>query len=293
MQGKNLSDNFNYPLLSMQEAFVSHIIRKKDSQEYLIKIIFEISPCDPQKVFEAWQQIHDIYEVFKLKFNIHDNGELSQAFTSKNPHQVKFLDATKYSEERLKNLTDNLLSDFAINNNGKQITNFSQSIIVKISNDKSLLVWVLHHVLIDGWSMMRLLKKFKECYSNENLQYKPDNSLSTYLTWKQHNHYKSRSYDFWKTELSVFEAPSYLNERDFDKNEEEPCNYLFEINGILLENIKASARRLHTTINIILQSAWIILLQNISGKDTVAYGVVVNGRDYNYEECNEVVGCKN
>ncbi len=157
-----------------------------------------------------------------------------------------------------------------------------RSSIIKISEDKSIVVIVVHHIAVDGWSLNLLMEEFSQLYEaglqGTQLQL-PPNSLSylDYSQW-QRDWYTSGALDeqlhYWKKQLANLPANNSLS-----LNPSRPLNtttkgsaYHFKIKADILARLDGILKKYEVSPFMLLHAVFTILLARYTNKKDIVIG---------------------
>ncbi len=161
--------------------------------------------------------------------------------------------------------------------------------LVRMSQDAYEFVWSRHHLLLDGWSQVLVLKEVLTLYEvfcyGEDVQYDendflaPSRPYTGYIEWL-HKQDLSRAERFWRGLLRGFTSPTPLGQAE-PISKSQKRDYREEgikLSSVLTTGLQALARQYELTLNTFVQGLWALLLSQYSGKQDVLYGVTVSGR---------------
>jgi amino acid adenylation domain-containing protein len=166
--------------------------------------------------------------------------------------------------------------------------------VYKRSETRFDILWTVHHLIIDGWSISLCLKELSHVYSNLAAEKfrplpQPRRNFSDYIT-----HFLSKDdnsgKEFWERYLADMQ-PLKLPEDPFlekkrGRIEEISIALDKESSARLIER----ARQNKTTLNIAFLAAYFLLLKNICQQDDLSIGVATSARSEDVEEGMSVVG---
>lgn len=154
--------------------------------------------------------------------------------------------------------------------------------LIKVSNEKYVLFYDMHHIIADGFSSGVMVDEFVKLYKGEtpgplSVQYKD------FTIWQQEalkTNTIAEAEKYWintfKGELPVLQMPN-----DFQRpgvQSFEGANYDFSIAPELLGKLKKVSRETGTTLYMVLLSAYNVLLSKYSGQEDIIVGSPVAGR---------------
>ena len=158
--------------------------------------------------------------------------------------------------------------------------------LIRIAEDRHRFVLTNHHVVLDGWSMPILLREIFASYYGQRLPAAAP--YRRFVTWLADRDLDA-AHAAWREVLAGFETPTLVCPPDrlglglrgveSFRVPEETTRALSEL-----------ARSCHTTVNIVLQGAWALVLTSLTGHHDVAFGVAVSGRPAEVLGADSMVG---
>ena len=159
--------------------------------------------------------------------------------------------------------------------------------LVRLGERRYHLVWSHHHLLLDGWSRLLLLREVMALYAAfaAGRQDEPPRTapFRGYIAWLQKQDL-SAAERYWRGHLAGFgrAVPPPLVEAAGP--DDGPLAGRVEAHRELRLTLDAStslrafARRQELTLNTLVQGAWALLLGRYAGTDDVVFGTVFSGR---------------
>ncbi|HEV2148272.1 MAG TPA: amino acid adenylation domain-containing protein, partial [Longimicrobiaceae bacterium] len=157
------------------------------------------------------------------------------------------------------------------------------------------LVWTLHQILLDGWSLPVVFREVLEGYDAFAAGGDPARDAAPpyrdYVAWLARQD-PSRTERFWRESLAGFPAPTPVGTAGGARPAAETgperveCTLPEELSAAL----HAAARRGELTVNTLLQGAWALLLSRHAGEEDVVFGSTVSGRPPEVAGVEEMVG---
>lgn len=149
--------------------------------------------------------------------------------------------------------------------------------------EETLLLFDVHHIIADGTSVELLTRDFNEFYAG-NLELKPlDIQYKDYAVWLE-AYSKSdiikQQKTYWLDNLSG-ELPILELESDYERPDVksgEGKRFSFDISKSLSDAITIRAKELGVTNNILMMSAWNLVMAKYSGASELIIGTSVSGR---------------
>ncbi|MFJ4734814.1 amino acid adenylation domain-containing protein [Streptomyces sp. NPDC088770] len=153
------------------------------------------------------------------------------------------------------------------------------------------LVMAHHHILMDGWSVGRLMTDLFTLYAagGEESALPPVTPYRDYLAWLAGQD-RPAAEEAWRTVLSGVEEPTRLVSDDRLRTPVAPERLLVEVPAELSRELTAAARGRDLTLNTVFQGAWALVLSRMTGRTDVVFGGTVSGRPADLPGVESIVG---
>ena len=161
-----------------------------------------------------------------------------------------------------------------------------RSALIRIDEDRHLFVLTHHHIVIDGWSKAILLQEIFASYYGWPLAAPPPyRGFVSWLAGRDTDAARAA----WSDVLSGFETPTLVGPPD-RMGSGPRGSELVAVDAGTTRALAELARSCRTTVNIVLQAAWVQLLCSLTGQQDVAFGTVVSGRPPELAGSESMVG---
>ncbi|WP_143484398.1 non-ribosomal peptide synthetase, partial [Pseudoalteromonas piscicida] len=243
---------------------------------------FNIDACR-----SALKVLLERHEILRTHF-IEKEGQPYQRIKPVDEPAFKMIDWQSHEQ------TDSKVIDFI-----RQETQFSFDLaqgnlfrthVLQCSDSEFVLVFNLHHIICDDWSVKNLVSEFAELYNSLTLNTQPKLSslpvqyadfASWQKQWLETAEAKS-GINFWTDYLSG--APE-LHSLPLDHPRPVKANYegqalIFELGAERKAELQKLANQADTTLFVVLQSLFSVLLAKFGQQDDVVMGVPVAGRQH-------------
>ena len=227
-----------------------------------------------QKLEQEMTRLIHRHEIFRTSFFM-DDGVIFQSVNDKVNFKFEFM--TCETDDGLFNAIQVFQKPFILTE-----APLIRTCIIELPTGKRVLVFDVHHIIIDGRSLDRAISEF--CLSVAGIDIEPETvTYKDYTLWK----YKTITADrlnsieqYWKqrlgSSLPVLEiCCSRKRPLAFTYNGSRCCG---KINAELRKKVGQTAQKCNTTEFIILLAAYFILLQKYSKQNDIVVGTVANGR---------------
>ncbi|MCP4659375.1 MAG: non-ribosomal peptide synthetase, partial [bacterium] len=153
-----------------------------------------------------------------------------------------------------------------------------------------------HHLLLDGWSLARLLREVFSCYGawcrGRTPDLEPPRPYRDYIALLAQRDLAAAE-TFWRRTLGGFTQPTALSPEHRPESARAAADY--RENGItvpvtLSDALQSMAARHGVTVNTLVQGAWALLVARYSGREDVVFGTTTSGRPADLPGVESMVG---
>lgn len=259
----------DYPLSSSQKMLWILCQLEAGSMAYNMNGVFELEGAlDIPALESAFKRLLDRHEILRTVFV--ENGDVRQVIKPVIDFKIN---QVVYQDDVVKN---ELFRPFDLANGP-----LLRASLARVAPDKWILIYSMHHIISDGWSMGVLIKELLQYYEGEELtqarlQYKD------YAVWQQeqlHNGAFDAHKGYWleqlKGELPVLELPT-----DFARPLVKTYRGSKMKGSLPMEGIKKTCEENGATLFMGLLSTINILLYRYTGQDDLVVGYPVAGREH-------------
>jgi NRPS condensation-like uncharacterized protein len=287
-----------YPLAPMQSAMLYQFWLDSESTAYLSQIVCSLTGEIDIVLFERSLNILiKKYDVLRTIFLYEDLEEPVQVVLKERATGIHFIDITHKSQEEKEKYLERFQE-----NQEKIRFDLTKDLLIRASLIKTglksyRLVWSLHHILVDGWSLGIIFKDLIRIYISlkrgESIESWTVQHYSDYVDWlgKQD---KEKGMRLWKKYLEGYEQDALMGRyRKQVKNGDskyEFAQYCFSIDEASTKGIMEVARTKQTTLSTVFRTIWGILLQRFNNTNDVVFGAVVSGRPPEIPGIENLVG---
>ncbi|WP_439852776.1 amino acid adenylation domain-containing protein [Pseudomonas syringae] len=273
-----------YPLAPMQQGMLFHTLFEQEAGNYINQMRVEISGLDVPRFRAAWQATLDAHEVLRSGFVSH----LQQSL------QVVLRDVSMPFVERDARAQSNEWVDDWANADRQQGFDLAQGPLLRLAvlrtgEQTHQLIYTSHHILMDGWSSSRLLGEVLQRYSGQTLP-RQASRYRDYIEWLQRQD-AGLSERFWTGQLAELDEPTRLVQAfKAPDSGQGHGDYLQLIDADSTRQLSEFAREQRVTLNTLVQSAWLLVLQRYTGQSSVTFGATVAGRPADLPGVEEQLG---
>ena len=280
-----------YPLSAMQQGMLFHTLYEQSAGDYINQVRLDVEGLEPERFRQAWQAAVDNHEILRSSFVW--EGELVR------PVQVVHKQLTMpFSVHDLRHDPEQPLALDALaqaeQEQGFDLTQgpLLRMVAVRIDDNRHHLIYTNHHILMDGWSNSQLLGEVLQRYSCEPVP-APTGRYRDYIEWLQRQDLPG-SEAYWKTRLADLQEPTRLAQAVVCQQHDETIlghgeRYQY-LDAGQTRRLSQFARQQKVTLNTLVQAAWLLLLQRLTGQATVAFGATVAGRPAELKGVEQQIG---
>jgi amino acid adenylation domain-containing protein/non-ribosomal peptide synthase protein (TIGR01720 family)/FkbM family methyltransferase len=238
----------------------------------------------------AFNALIERHEIFRTVFAENDKGEIRQFIRF--PEEIKF--RISWNDLRSDPSGNEKAATLVRQESG---TAFDLSIgplirasVIQVEDNKWIFVYVLHHIVSDGWStgiLMKELLLFYEAYTSGNRHSLPDLRIQykDYAVWQQQQLGGGDFREHRKYWLQQFGGEWPVLDLPVDKTRPAVRTYSGgtikkRINASVSKDIKALSRQQGVTLFMTLVAAVNVLLSRYTNQEDIILGSTIAGREY-------------
>ncbi|MDK1290423.1 non-ribosomal peptide synthetase [Pseudoalteromonas umbrosa] len=282
-----------YPATEMQQGLLYHSLLTPGN--YVIQAIFEFKNVHLPHFKAAWEHVIGAHEIFRTSFVGSDVNNTHQRVHEKVRLPWTEVDLSELSASEQLSKIEQYRSEDKLQ--GFDITQapLMRVTVFKLDEHTFQLLWTHHHALLDGWCGPIIFGDVTKCYQafmqNQPASLPQRMPYRNYIGWLQQQD-MSDSKTYWHEALSklgkVTPMPMMVGQsiplaKDMD-------DIHLDLSVAQTEQLQHLANECKTTVNVILQACWGLLLAKYSGETTVAFGTVTSGRPAELDGIEEMVG---
>ncbi|MEV0677483.1 amino acid adenylation domain-containing protein [Actinosynnema sp. NPDC050436] len=162
--------------------------------------------------------------------------------------------------------------------------------VVRTGTDRFRLIWAVHHILVDGWSMPIFARELFTLAANgaDLSALPPVPPARGYLEWlARQDDEASRA--AWRTALAGVE-PCRIGPDERARVTDSPASVTVDLPAGFTAELTRWARARGLTLNTVMQGAWAVLLGRLTGRRDVVFGAVHSGRPVDLPGMESMVG---
>jgi amino acid adenylation domain-containing protein len=287
-----------YELSPMQQGMLFHALGEPDSPGlYVLQVDSAFrGPLEHAELAQAWQMAVDRHPA--LRTSIHWAGveKPLQVVHRQVQLQMREEDWTTLSAE------ERVARHAALVADERRPFDLEQAPLMRvalacISETEHRVVWSFHHIAMEGWSAVLVLRDVEALYGtlrrDKAIPLEERRPYRDYILWLQQQD-PAQVEAYWRKTLGGVAAPTPLV---VDRPDWRPTGRQVDYGEAKLalsesasDMLRALAKRHRLTISTLVQGAWALLLSRYSGQRDVVFGSVVSGRPPSLQGSHEMVG---
>jgi amino acid adenylation domain-containing protein len=284
-----------YPLSPVQKAILLASLSARRPEMYVEQVSCKLhGDLRPIEFERAWQMIVDRHEPLRTAFVWQKLSEPLQAVGRQVRLPFKCYDwQTLPCAEQESSLAALLLEE---RRRGFSLSKapLMRMILIKVAEDTRWFIWTHHHLIVDGWSLSRIISELWVIY--EALCKGRDYLLPTvrpyrdYIGWLRQKSLGDAE-GYWKQRLKGIGAPTRIGRLVSPLPEETAIgDFEMTLTEGVLKSLDEMARERRLTLSAILQGAWALILHRYTGEEDVVFGATVSGRPGDLAGAEAMVG---
>ncbi|WP_394844480.1 non-ribosomal peptide synthase/polyketide synthase [Pendulispora brunnea] len=263
-----------YPATPAQQGLVFHTLHAGGEGLYVDQFRFTLGGAlDVEALRAAFRRVVDRYDVLRTRFEWRHGGE---------PLQVV---------ERAANLDfDMQLGDAGTDVIALDRAPLMRARLVRRPDGAHDLIWTIHHALLDGWSMSRVLGEVLEAYRSPEAAFTSRvPPFRHYVAWLRR---QPSAEAWWRTRIADADAAAGLLTSVRRPSPAIPGSHklAYRFDAELDARLKECARRWRITLSTLAQAAWALVLSRFGNRDRIVFGATVSGRPADLPGVEQMVG---
>ncbi len=287
-----------YPLAPLQAGMLFHTVSAPESGIYVTQQSYTLhGRLDLDSFTRAWQRVMERHSTLRTFFLWEGVKKPVQVVL----RQVE-LPLTQYdwrtlsSEEQTKKWEEGIAAE---RERGFVLSEapLLRLVLARVADDTYQFLWSFHHLLLDGWSVLLVLKEVQAIYNSltqgRELKLERSRPFKDYIVWLNRQD-MTQAEAFWRRSLKGITAPTTLvDDRDTDTAPESDGSFHdheIQLSEAATIELQRFARQHQLTLTTIIAGAWALLLSHYSGEADVVFGTAVSGRSADLPGIDSMVG---
>nr|WP_253835268.1 non-ribosomal peptide synthase/polyketide synthase [Actinokineospora globicatena] len=286
-----------YPLTPLQAGMVFHSLVDPDNGAYVdqVRLVLD-GVTEPTALVAAFQTVVDRTPVLRTAVVWADVAEPVQVVRRAVRLDADVRDWRDLSARDQDKALSHLLAEDRAREFTLDTAPLMRISVLRLTEDRVLLVWASHHVLLDGWSTAQVFGEVVERYTALVEGTTP--AAPVRRPFRDHVRWLSEQDNaaadaHWAGVLAGFAEPVAVpwdHAPAQAHRTESSASVKTVIDPAESERLRAAAQRAGLTVNTVVQGAWALLLARWAGTTDVVFGTTVSGRPAELSGVESMVG---
>ncbi|MFI1018818.1 amino acid adenylation domain-containing protein, partial [Streptomyces sp. NPDC020965] len=163
--------------------------------------------------------------------------------------------------------------------------------VIRLADDRVRLLWTLHHLVVDGWSMGVLARELFTLYAagGDPTALPPPPVYRDYFSWLAEQD-TDAARTAWRAALDGVSDPTLLATTEPSGDARPPETFERDLTQDLTDRLTAWSRGQGLTVGAVLQACWAVALARLTGRQDVVFGAVGSVRPPQLPGVERLVG---
>lgn len=294
-----------YDLTAMQSGMIYHKLLDETSSEYFLQQSFQLNgTIDEEKLLASIQLLNRKYESLRTIFLYRKAAKPRQIVLNEKEQETSTIDLSGYEEDiqqqRLESIKEaDIARGFDLERDSLLRVSF-----VRLSEQRTVMIWSAHHIILDGWCFSILFKDFIHYYNSllagksfEVLNAEAEQEKATLFSFKEYVAWQKQQdvelgMNYWKETLTDYSEvaeirPMYTgNPADTQQVRTEKVT----LDEAVCQTLHQATLSMQITMSSLMETAWGITLQKYNWTEDVVFGKIVSGRNAPLKGIEDAVG---
>jgi hypothetical protein len=283
-----------YTLSPMQEGMLFESLLAPRAGTYVQQMrAVLVGPLDERRLARAWALVTRRHTALRTAFVWKEVDVPHQIVAREVDVPLATLDWSTRGAARVHDLRE-LMRDERVAGFDAAHAPLQRLLLVRLDRERHALVWTYHHLLLDNWSEVQVLREVAAIYArlaaHGDDELRPALAYRRYVAWLKRQD-AARAEGFWRATLAGFRAPTPIpclaGTSSTPRSEEGLAEREVALCAATTDALRALARAARVTQSSIVQAAWALVLASAARCDDVVFGIVVR------TGCPEVIDARN
>ncbi|SNT17501.1 Condensation domain-containing protein, partial [Actinoplanes regularis] len=270
-----------WPLTPLQEGILFHALADEQGTDvYVEQLVIDLDgTVDAAALRASWQALIDRHENLRAGFQRRANGAPVQVIMRNAVLPWREVDLSHLPEDEALAEAERIGIEDRARRFDMAVPPLVRIMLVKLTDARYQMLFTLHHILLDGWSLPVLMRELWSTYEagGDAKDLLPVTPYRSYLAWLGQQD-RDAALDRWREALAGVTEPTLIAPatRGAAPALSQPiaAEASPELNAALRELTRARG----LTLNTVVQGAWGFVVSLLTGRNDVVFGSTVAGR---------------
>ena len=263
-----------FDVTPLQESMLFAKVLSGAPGTYLLQTALElVGPLDRERLREALASVIARHPSLRTSFVWEELDQPQQVVWSTADVPWEVVDWSGQPRYELKRRWSQLLEEDRRAGMDLELAPLLRATLVRLDRDEHLLLLTTHHIVIDGWSLVVLMREVFASYGGQAPAHRPF-ELRDYVRWLRRRPSEAA---LWAAELGGV-SPSALRLPPPGDPSGGPAEQSAVLDQATASALEGAARARGLRMATLYEAAWAIVLRLYTQRSDVTFGVVVAGR---------------
>ena len=280
----------------MQEGLLFESLCDEASKAYFVQMRYQLrGELDAELFAQSWRELCCRHANLRSVIIHEGQPRPFQAVLKERPPEISIRDLRQLGEDAQRAAVARYVEADLEKHFDIQAGPLIRVVIFRLGDFLTQVVWSYPHIILDGWSLgilhRDLLQIYRSLSTSTGLALPEPAPYRDYVRWlATRDAVASRT--FWADYLAGYEQPTGLLRlrRPLEDLPTCPAEHTLEFRPELTAALRELAEQSSVTLNVVLQTAWAVVLANYNRCEDVVFGSVVSGRPADLSGAGEMVG---
>ncbi|MFH1067188.1 MAG: amino acid adenylation domain-containing protein [bacterium] len=278
----------SYPLTSLQQVMLLNLMTEPRSGNNIEQVATDFHEAvDAERLRESCRRVAARHEALRTSFLWEAGEKPLQAVAEKIEIPWSEEDWRAVSAEEEHRKWNELLEKDRARGFHPQEPPLMRLLLIHLPDGRDRLLWTFHHLLLDGRSIILVLREVLAVYQalekGEEPRFQPSPPFEDFIQWLKERKEEGEE-AFWREQFRGFEPPQPLRE------EGEKGGARLVVDAVETAVLERFAETHNVTVNTLLQAAWALVLSRHLDSEDVVFGNVRACRHWGGSEHKDSVG---
>ncbi|MGI8634629.1 MAG: non-ribosomal peptide synthetase, partial [Segetibacter sp.] len=286
-----------YPLTGLQQGMLFHSLYIQGEGAYVEQFTCDLKNAKPDIIRETWAQIVNQHSITRTAFYYDAFNVPVQCVYKYVEVPIEVIDLRHLEEAEQEVAMEEYKGRESRKGFDFKAAPLMRLTLIQLGKDRYRMLWLYHHILLDGWSMPVLMEEFLTTYellvSGKKVQAQEDDKYEDYIRFIERSD-KEQEESYWRSYMRGLEESTLLpfipTTAERTKGVGEYKSLFLQLDAAKTAKIQSFAQKSRLTVNTIMQGVWSYLLHSYTGSNDVVYGTIVSGRPDTLPDVERRVG---